>query len=71
MLARIKKAVVGGFTGGLAAGVAFLAKAALDGSVNADDVSQALGTFVAAGVVAGYAVYKARNTGSANGSYPR
>lgn len=71
MLARIRKAVVGGFTGGLAAGVAFLAKAALDGSVNADDISQAIGTFLAAGVVAGYAVYKARNANSVNGSYPR
>jgi tetrahydromethanopterin S-methyltransferase subunit D len=64
MLARIRKAIVGGVLGGLGAGVAYLAKAGLDGTVNADDISQALGAFVAAAAAAGYAVFKVRNAGS-------
>lgn len=68
MLARIRKAVIAGVLGGLGTGVAYLAKAALDGTVNADDVSQAIGAFVAAAAAAGYAVYKVRNSGTVNGS---
>lgn len=73
MLARIRKAVAGGFFAGLGAGVAYLGKAALDGTISADDVSQALGALLAAGAAAGYAVYKTRNKGAGlvNGSEPQ
>lgn len=70
MLARIRKAIWGGALAGLGTGSAYLAKAAMDGTVNADDVSQALGAFVAAAAAGGYAVFKARNAGTVNGSDP-
>jgi len=71
MLARIRKAVVGAVTGGLGAGISFLAKAGLDGSVNGDDLGQAFGAAVAAALVIGGSVYATRNARTAvNGSDP-
>jgi hypothetical protein len=73
MLARIRKAVAGAITGGLGTGIAFLAKAALDGSVNGDDIGQALAAAAAAAVATLGAVYATRNGGGTNavGSDPR
>jgi type II secretory pathway predicted ATPase ExeA len=70
MLARIRKAVVGAVTSGLGAGLSLLAKAALDGSVNAGDVSQAAGAAAAAALVALAAVYAVRNARTVNGPDP-
>lgn len=70
MLARIRKAVVGAVTAGLGAGISFLAKAAVDGTVHGDDVGQALAAAVGAAIVALAAVYGTRNAGTVNGSDP-
>jgi hypothetical protein len=61
MLARIRKAVTGAVISGLGAGISLLAKAGLDGSVNADDAGQAAAAAVAAGLAALAAVYAVRN----------
>lgn len=71
MLAQIRKAVVAALGGFLGAGASWLAKAAVDGTINSDDVSQAIGAGVSAAVALGYAVYKARNAGTVNGSLPQ
>jgi heme/copper-type cytochrome/quinol oxidase subunit 2 len=70
MLARIRKAVVGAAAAGLAAGVSFLAKAAVDGTVHGNDVAQALAAAIPAAIIALGAVYGVRNTGTVNGSDP-
>lgn len=66
MLARIRKAVVGAATGGVATGIGYLAKAALDGSVNGDDLGQAVAAAVAAALASFGAVYATRNGGGTN-----
>lgn len=66
MLARIRKAVVGAVTGGIATGIGLLAKAALDGSVNTDDIGQAVAAAVAAALATLGAVYATRNGGGTN-----
>lgn len=70
MLARIRKAVVGAVTSGLGAGIALLAKAGLDGSVNAGDVGQAATAALAFGLTTLAAVYAVRNARTVNGSDP-
>jgi hypothetical protein len=66
MLARIRKAVVGGLLAGLGTGISWLSKAGLDGSVNGDDVGQALGAASAAALATLSAVYATRNGGGTN-----
>jgi hypothetical protein len=61
MLARIRKALVAGIGAGLAAAVAALMQAALEGNINRDEVSRAIGAGVAAAVAIGWATYKVRN----------
>ena len=71
MITRIRKAIAGAITSGIGAGVALLAKAGLDGTVNAGDVGQAATAAVAAAAVAFGAVYAVRNARTAtNGSDP-
>lgn len=70
MLARIRKAAVAGGGAFLGAGASWLAKAAIDGTVSSDDVSQAIGAGVSAAVALAYAVYKTRNARTVNGSDP-
>lgn len=63
---RIRKAINGAVTGGLATGIAYLAKAALDGSVHSDDVGQAFTAAAAAALATLAAVYATRNGGRTN-----
>lgn len=71
MLARIRKAIAGAITSGLGAGISLLAKAGLDGAVNAGDVGQAATAAVAAALATLAAVYAVRNARTApNGSDP-
>lgn len=70
-LARIRKAIAGALTSGLGAGITLLAKAGLDGTVNAGDVGQAATAALAAGLAALAAVHAVRNARTApNGSDP-
>lgn len=66
MFDRIRKAVYGAVVSGVATGVAFLAKAAIDGSVSVGDVSQAFGVAVAAALATLGTVYATRNGGGTN-----
>jgi hypothetical protein len=59
MLARIRKAVVAGFSAGLAAAIALLAKSGW--SLDQTTVSQAIGAFVAAFAVAAWATWRVPN----------
>lgn len=71
MFAHIRKAVFAGVGGFVGTGISWLGKAALDGSVTGEDVSQAVGAGVAAALALAYGVYKTRNAGTVNGSYQR
>lgn len=64
MLAQVRKAALAAGGGFLAALVAALAQAATDGTVSADDVSQALGVAVASAVTLGWAVWRVPNAGA-------
>lgn len=55
---RIRKALVGGFAAGLA-GVA--GNLTITGAPTRDDVSKAIGTFLVAAAVGGYAVWRTPN----------
>lgn len=58
MLARIRKAVVAGLGAGVAAAVPVFWKA---GNANGDTISQALGAFVAAAALVGWATWRTPN----------
>lgn len=62
MLARIRKAVVAGVIAGAGAAISLLAKG---GGFDHDTVSQALGAFVAAAVVAAWATWRVPNAAAA------
>lgn len=55
---QVRKAIAGGFAAGVAAVVGNLV---VTGAPTKDDVSKAIGTFIVAFVVGGYAVYKTKN----------
>lgn len=68
-LARIKKAIVAGVLAGV--GAAITHQVSIGVKLDAESIGASFGAFVAFGVPALWATYKARNEDSVNGSYPR
>jgi hypothetical protein len=61
MLARIRKAVIAGVGAGIAAAAAVVVKAAETGTLGEETTQQAIGAFIAAGTVMGWATGRVPN----------
>lgn len=69
MLARIRKAAIAGITAGAAAAIAVLAKSGWH--LDQTTVTQALGAFVSAAAVAGWATWRVPNVPATAPYQPR